>query len=259
MNLLSNFFNLVFFKPLLNALVFIIGIIPFHDVGSAIIVLTIVVRFLIFPLNHHAITTQIKMKQLEPELKEIKEKFKKDAPEQSKRVMELYKQHGINPLSGFLNLIIQLPIIFALYKVFTLNATLDPLNLYSFIHSPENIQIKFLNIFDITKKSYLLAFVTGATQFLQMRLALPPISKKDHADFAQKINMQMRYLMPLFVFFIVSRFASAIAVYWTTMNIFAIIHESIVRRKAMKMIEKNEETKQNNRIIHKRNSKKIND
>lgn len=257
--MISSAFNTAFFEPLLNGLVFLINILPFHDVGLAIIILTIIVRLIIFPLNHRAIITQQKIKQLEPALKDIKEKHKKDNQEQAKKTMELYRQHGVNPFSGFVTLLIQIPIIFALYKVFIAGVQFDPAHIYSFVQIPQFFNLNFLGLFDLTEKSYVLGFVTAATQFIQMRLAIPPIKKLDAGakgsfkdDLARNMNIQMRYVMPVLIFFIVSRLSSGIAVYWTTMNAFAIIHEFIVRKKAGKIMEKNKEnngkTETNNKI-----------
>ncbi|MBI4691928.1 MAG: membrane protein insertase YidC [Candidatus Terrybacteria bacterium] len=239
--MISLIFNNVFYEPFLNGLIWLIDVLPFHDVGLSVIILTLAIRFLIFPLTHRATVTQIKIKQLEPDLKNIKEKFKSNSQEQAKKTMELYRRHGINPFSGFLTLLIQIPVFFALYKIFTAGFNFDFSHLYSFISMPENINLKFLGLFDMTKNSYVLAFLTGLTQFIQMRLALPPVKKEPIAkasfknDFARSLNLQMRYIMPVFIFFIVSRLSSAIGLYWTTMNIFAIVHETIVRKKAGKI------------------------
>jgi len=258
--MLSTAFNTVFFEPLLNGLIFLINILPFHDVGLAIIVLTVAVRFIIFPLNHSAIVTQQKIKQLEPALKDIKEKYKKDNQEQAKKTMELYRSHGVNPFSGFVTLLVQIPIIIALYQVFTAGVQFDLNHVYSFIKIPEKLNLSFLGFFDLTQKSYLLAFITGLTQFIQMQLATPPIKKSDSAqksfkdDLARNMNIQMRYIMPVFVFFIVSRLSSGLSVYWTTMNVFAIIHESIVRKKAGGTANNNGKTETNNKTFNKGNT-----
>jgi len=239
--MISSIFNTVFYEPFLNGLIWLIGILPFHDVGLSVIILTLAIRFLIFPFTHRAAVTQNKIKQLEPDLRNIKEKFKGNSQEQAKKTMELYRQHGINPFFNIIALLIQIPIFFALYKIFTVGFNFDPGYLYSFIKVPENINFKFIGLFDMTKNSYLLAFLTGITQFIQMRLALPAVKKKLIAkasfkdDFARSLSLQMRYIMPVFVFFIVSRLSSAIGLYWTTMNIFAIVHEAIVRKKAEKI------------------------
>ncbi len=242
MTFLKLFYISVFYEPLYNGLAFLANIAPFGDIGIAIIALTLIVKFILFPFSHKTVVTQLKMRKLEPEISALKEKHKENKQEQAKRVMGLYRKHGINPMSGFLMLLIQLPIIFALYRVFLNGLNFNPDDLYSFISTPENIRISFLGIFDLTQKSYILAGFAAVTQFFQMRLATPPLAKKDSSkkgsfqdDFARSMNVQMRYIMPIFVFFIAFRFSSAIALYWTTMNLFAIVHEIIVRSKAKKM------------------------
>ncbi|MCX6731553.1 MAG: YidC/Oxa1 family membrane protein insertase [Candidatus Parcubacteria bacterium] len=239
--MISLIFNKVFYEPLLNSLVWLIGILPFHDVGFAVIILTIVVRLIIFPFTHNATVTQNKMKNLEPELKEIKEKFKNNSQEQTKKTMELYKRHGINPVSGILALFVQLPILFALYRVFLNGGGFDVSHLYHFISVPDFINTKFLGLIDMSKKSYILAGLASVSQFFQMRLAMPPLKKSSNEtnsfkdNLAKSMSIQMRYIMPFFIFYIALRFSSALALYWTTMNIFAIVHETIVRKKAQKL------------------------
>ena len=238
--MISTVYYAVFYKPLLNSLILLVNFLPFNDIGVAIIILTLAVKFLLFPFTHKSTVTQIKMRQIEPELKEIKEKFKTNSGEQAKKTMELYRKHGINPLSSFITLLIQIPIIFALYKVFLSGANFDIVNLYSFTSAPESVNTIFLGIIDMTQRSYPLAFLAALSQFFQMKLAMPPIPKSNQGDsfkdnFARSMNIQMRYIMPFFIFFIGLKFSSAIALYWTTMNIFAIVHEAIVRKKAKKI------------------------
>lgn len=247
---MSYLYNLIFFEPLLNGLALLIKYLPLHDMGLAIIILTLAVRFVILPFTHKSTVTQIKMKRLEPELKEIKNTHKNDSQAQAKKTMELYKRHGINPVAGILTLFIQIPIIFALYKVFLGGTTFDPAHLYSFVAAPDFVNVKFLGLIDVTKKSYIMPIFASLTQFYQMKLAIPPIKKQDMGNsfkdnLAKSMNVQMRYVMPFFIFFIGLRLSSGIALYWTTMNIFAIVHEAIVRKKAEKIYE-NGEPNQNN-------------
>ena len=237
---MSYLYNLIFFEPLLNGLALLIKYLPLHDMGLAIIILTVAVRFIIFPFTHKSTVTQIKMKKLEPELREIKNTHKDDSQAQAKKTMELYKRHGINPVAGILTLFIQIPIIFALYKVFLGGAAFDPAHLYSFVTAPEFVSVKFFGLLDMTQKSYIMPVLAALTQFYQMKLALPPIKKQAGENsfkdnLARSMNIQMRYVMPFFIFFIGLKLSSGIALYWTTMNIFAIVHEAIVRRKAEKI------------------------
>ncbi len=240
--MISAIFNAIFYKPLFNGLVFLVDILPNHDIGLAVIILTLIVRFIIFPLSHRATVTQVKIKQLEPDIKDIKDKFKKDNQEQAKKIMELYKKHGVSPFSSFITLLIQLPIIFALYKVFMTGASFDPNNLYSFISLPDVIHTKFLGLIEMTQKSYVLAGLAAISQYFQISLSSPNIKKpsgpsQSFSDqLARSMSFQAQFIMPLIVFWIGLKFSSAVALYWTTMNIFAIVHEVFVRKKAEKIL-----------------------
>lgn len=239
--MITTIFNTIFYKPLYNALVFLVGVIPGHDIGVAVIILTLLVQFVIFPWRHRSIVTQRKMKEIDPEIKKIKEQFKNNKEEQTKQIMALYRQHGINPFSGFLMLLLQLPIFIALYKLFSVGASFEPSNLYSFVQVPGIIQSKFLNIINITESNYILAFLAGLTQFFQMHLAMPKIKKDNkipssfQEQLAKSFSFQVRFIMPLFIFFIALKFSAAIALYWTTMNVFAIVHEAVVAFRAKKL------------------------
>lgn len=239
--MISTVYNIVFYEPLYNGLVFLINILPFNDLGLAIILLTIIVRFIIFPLSHKSVMTQKKIKILEPEIKKIKEKFKDKKEEQTKQIMSLYRQHGISPFSGFLMLLIQLPIFFALYFILKDASNLSPDILYSFISMPEHINTLFLGFMDITKSSYLVSFLAGLSQFFQIKLAMPSIPKKTSgkssfgSELQRSMGLQMKYVMPIFIFFIAQKFSAGLALYWTTSNVFAIFHEIAVSKKAKEL------------------------
>lgn len=239
--MIGNIFHIIFYQPLYNALVFLVGVVPWHDVGIAVILLTLAVRAILFPLSHRSIITQRKMREIEPEVKKTKEQFKKDRQEQTKRVMALYKAHGISPSSGFLMLLIQLPILIALYKLFSSGIGFKSADLYSFVKMPEIIRMEFFGLIEVSKSNMFLAALAGLTQFLQMQLSVPkikdlgpgPVSFQD--QLARTMNIQARYIMPGVIFFIALKFSSGIALYWTAMNIFAIVHEAIVAYRAKKI------------------------
>jgi len=232
-------FNTIFYEPIYNALVFLVGITPGGDIGLAIILLTIIIKFILLPLHRKAIVSQIKLKQLEPKINEIKEKYK-DKKEQAAKTFELYKQEKINPLSGCLPIIIQLPIIFALYKVFLNGFDFSSVeHLYSFIKAPESININFLGIFDLSARNLFLAVLAGVTQYFQIDLAVKrnPTVKNDgsmQANIGNMMNKQMKYFMPIFVAFISYQISGAIALYWSVNNIFTTIQEVIINRKMAK-------------------------
>lgn len=230
--MLKFLYNEIFYKPLLNGLVFFTSVIPFHDVGFAIIILTVLVKIILFPLTHRSIKTQIKMKRIEPELKKIKQDIQ-NRQKQAEEILKVYRAHGISPYSGFLMLLIQLPILIALYSVFWKGISFDH-NVYSFLNLPEKINLKFLGIFDVTKRSIFLTVLSSVSQFFQIQLSIPSLKKGDGGkknDFNAAFASQMKYFMPVFIFIIAFKLPSAVSIYWTTMNIFAIVHEGFVRRK----------------------------
>lgn len=234
------FFSTVFYQPLYNALVFLISVVPGANVGVAIILLTFLVRGALLPLSHKSVVSQAKMRALAPHLEKVKEKHKDNKQEQARKIMELYKEHGVNPFSGCLLILVQLPIIFALYFVFfkglpSLNAD----HLYSFIHLPDMVpSMMFLGIV-LSSKSLILAAIAAITQYYQIKLSVPPVPPpKDGAkpsfkdEFAKSFNLQMRYMLPVIVFGVSYSISAAIALYWTTSNLFSIGHELFVKRKA---------------------------
>ncbi|MEK7647333.1 MAG: YidC/Oxa1 family membrane protein insertase [Patescibacteria group bacterium] len=226
------------YRPLFNALVFLVDIMPGHDMGLAVIALTILVRVALFPLTHKSVRAQVKMKELEPHIAVLRDKYKDNKEEQAKRTMELYKEHGVNPMSGCLVALIQLPILIALYYLFWRGLDFSANDLYSFVARPEIINMNFFGLLDLQKPSLVFALLAGISQFLQMRLAQPPLppnkgeAKSFQADFSRAMRLQTTYVLPAFIAFISMRFPAVVALYWTTTNIFAIVHESAVRRRA---------------------------
>src|SRR3954463_14095032 len=107
-------YHTLIFNPIYNALVGLFLVLPWADAGVAVILITVIVRLVIFPLSKKAVVTPVRMQEINPELQRIKEKYKDNTEEQAKQTLALYKDKGVNPFSGILVLIIQLPIIFAL-------------------------------------------------------------------------------------------------------------------------------------------------
>lgn len=228
-------FNAIFYQPLYNALVFLSSVVPGHDVGLAIIVLTILVRVVLFPLYQKSAATQLNLKKVEPEIAKIKEKYT-DKQVQAEKLMEIYRVNKINPFVGIVVLLIQLPIVIALFWVFKGDFQFNPDLLYSFVSVPSSVGTHFLGLIDMTTKNIILAILVGVTQFIQMQISLPKIAKKENGkepnlqeDFARSMNLQMKYFMPVFIGFIATGLASAVSLYWVTTNIFSIFQELYVR------------------------------
>lgn len=231
-------FNTIIYTPLYNALILFIDLIPGGDVGVAVIVLTLLVRVVLFPLSKKSSRTQLVMKMIQPKIDALKKKLKDNPQEQAKQTMALYKEEGVNPFAGFLVILIQLPIIFGLYFIF-LRGGLPTINmeiLYNFISVPESINMSFLGILDISSKNIFLAILTGATQFIQISLVAPKMikRKKDAGmkdDMMRSMQLQMRYVMPVIVAVIAYTLPATIGLYWTTSNTFMILQELYIRRQ----------------------------
>lgn len=231
-----------FFNPIYNGLVFFVDSVPGGDVGIAIICITILVKLFLLPLSVSAARTQRVMREIEPQLKDIKEKHKNNREELAKATMDVYKEAGLRPFSSIFLLFLQIPIIFALYwSVYRgggvpfpdINAAL----LYSFVPVPEAVNMIFLGFIDIATKSLPLAALAGITQFIHARLSIPtPVPRKANepadfkADFARNMSLQMRYVMPVVIFFVAYSISAAIALYFTVSNLMAIAQEFVVRR-----------------------------
>jgi YidC/Oxa1 family membrane protein insertase len=233
------FFQPVFYNPLYNALIFLISVLPNANVGLAVIIITCVVKLILFPLTRQSVITSAKMKKLEPELAALRAKYEKDKQEQARQVMDFYKRNGINPFSGFWLLLIQTPIILSLYYIFLRGGlpNVDPSLLYPFIHAPTALNMSFLGI-NIGMPNIILGIIAGISQFIQIQFSVPPMKKAEAGakatlrdDLARSMNMQMRYVLPVFIFIISLKVSGAVAIYWITSNIFIIGQELVVRRK----------------------------
>ena len=240
--MIGTLFNALIYNPFYNGFVFLIKVIPGGDAGIAVVLLTFFVKLALFPTSIKSIKTQIKMRNIEPAINEIKEKYKDDKAVQATHIMNLYKKEEINPFSSFLMLFIQIPVIFGLYFVFVRGGlpNIHADILYSFNALPENVNMLFLGFLDISKKSLILALLAGATQFIQARLLTPPPQQKKEGassireDLARSMSLQMKYVFPVIITVIASRFPAAVALYWVSSNVFSIAQELYVRKKIKK-------------------------
>ena len=233
-------FNTIFVEPLFNLLVLFVNTVPWHDVGLAIILLTVLVKLVLAPLHKKSLIGQFRLKQLEPKINEIKKNYP-DKKEQAAKTFSLYKEYGISPLAGCLPILIQLPIIIALYRVFLSGFDLDAHQLYNFVSRPEVFRMQFLGLVDLTQKSLGFAILAGATQFIQAHFSMKRMAaKNDPSDTSMQASMsrmmgkQMKYFLPIFVGFISYQISAAVALYWAVNNIFTTVQEIIIHRKLAK-------------------------
>lgn len=238
--MISAVFHALIYNPLYNGLVFLVGILPTHDVGIAIIALTIFVRVLLFPLSRRAVETQLMMKKIAPEVERLKEKHKDNREEQAKALFALYRERGVHPFASIGLLLAQLPVLFALYWVFTSGGLPDlhPNLLYAFVSRPPDIDMVFLGLIDMSGKNIALGISAALTQFAYTRLSMGAPEKKPQAtsgtfsgDLARSFEVQARYVLPA-TFVLLSAFIpSAAMLYLTTSNAFMIAQELFAGRR----------------------------
>ena len=240
-------YNEYIFRPLYNGLIGLMDVLPWADVGVAVILFTAIIKVALYPLSKSALLTQIRMKEVEPEAAKIRVQYANDKQAQALKVMELYKAKGIKPFSGVLLLFIQLPILLAIISVFyKIIPEIQTGLLYGFIHAPV-VNTMFLGLIDLTKPNIYLAIATGIIQFLQLKYSLasrtaaktPGTDQPASAAIANSMNAQMKYLVPILAFasiywIIPARFpqaSSMIALYWMTSSFMTFLQELMIRRK----------------------------
>lgn len=180
--------------------------------GLSIILLTIVIKVLTFPLTQKSMVSMKKMSSLQPKMMEIREKFKGDKERTNQATMELYKKEGVNPLGGCLPMLLQIPIFFALYKTLLLSIELQG--------APFILWITDLSLKD---PYYITPIIMGGTMFLQQKMT--PTTATDPMQ--QKIFT----FMPLIFTFLFLTFPAGLVVYWLTNNVLTIAQQYIINRK----------------------------
>ncbi len=237
---MSHFFHIIISVPFYNGLIGLINLLPFADAGVVVIIFTIIIKLILLPLSIKASRAQMQMKSIEKDLNKIKQEYP-DKTEQSQKTMEYYKEKGINPFASFFILIIQLPIIIGLYRVF-LKSGLPQINtamLYPFVTVPTSVNMVFFHFVNIAQKSIALAIIAGITTYFQISIAsgsAQPAGEGMKGDISKAMALQMKYFFPILVVFISYSISAAVALYWITSNLFQIAQEMYIKKKYHKSI-----------------------
>jgi YidC/Oxa1 family membrane protein insertase len=191
----------------------------FGSYAWAIIVLTLIIKTLLWPLQNKATNSMKKMGALQPKMTELREKYSDDPQRMNTEIMKLYKDYGINPLSGCLPMLVQIPIFFGFYNM--LGKAVELRN-SSFLWVQDLSQpdtVAYIAGFPLN----ILPLIMAATMFWQMA-----ISPKSGDATQQKVFM----FMPLIFIFFCYNFASALALYWTVQNLFSVAQLYATRNQA---------------------------
>lgn len=237
MSSFSSFYTTLVWSPLFNGLMWLYTVIPGSDFGVAIIAFTFVLRAILLPLHWKAKKAQQNLSALQPEVKKIQERFKKDREGQGKALMALYSEKKVNPFSGCFPILIQLPILFALFQIF--RSGFDPellAYLYSFVPNPGTVNPIAFGFLDLSKGNIALGFFAALTQYIQTKISLPPAPPpSDKPDFSQILQKQSLYMIPLMLLFFSYSFPAAVTLYWTILNIFGIVQDTAIARLTKKI------------------------
>ncbi len=256
---MGEIFTLLFVQPITNVMVGIYHLLVMLHVPSAlgfsIILLTVVIRLVLYPLMAQQLKSSKKMQEIAPELSKIKAQFKDNPQRQQAETMLLYKRYGINPAAGCLPVIIQLPVIWGLYNVLqhvVKPNALNDINKLVYTDSLKLHQAWDTHFFGLPLGKtpadligtvgvlvLLLPILTGVTQFIQSKMMLPPTpatpkdpkAKSDTAsDFAAAFQTQSLYIFPLMIGFFSYRFPAGLSFYWITFTVFGIIQQYLMQR-----------------------------
>lgn len=237
---MGEFLHTILYLPIFNLLVFLYGILPGADVGFAIIALTVIIKLILWPFMTTSLRSQKALQELQPQIDELKTKHGDDREALAKAMMELYKTEKVNPLSSCLPILLQLPILIALYRVLLAGFAPETLTqLYSFVSNPGEINTHFLGAIDLSQKSLYLAVLAGYFQFFQTRMLIskrPPkqvSGKKGALDetMLASMNKSMLMFMPAITVVIGATLPGGLTLYWVTVNIVSILQQQFVFSK----------------------------
>lgn len=235
--------NALLYQPIWNALVWFYNIIPGQDIGLAIIAITILLKIILFPFTLQGLRSQKALQALQPKIEEIKKKYKGQKEVLAKEMMELYKREKVSPLSSCLPLLIQLPILIALYQVLRAGLGEPPVELlYPFVQDPNGINPMFLGFVDLAKVSIPLAVMAGAVQFVQTRMLQvkrPPKEVRGSEGAKDEtimttMNKQMMYVMPVITVVIGASLPGGVMLYWLVTSLLTVAQQKFFLDKKTK-------------------------
>ncbi|PIX62145.1 hypothetical protein CO057_01185 [Candidatus Uhrbacteria bacterium CG_4_9_14_0_2_um_filter_41_50] len=232
-----NIFFTVLYQPIYNLLVLFYDILPFNDIGLAIILLTLIIKGILFPFTFKTLKSQRDMQAIQPKIAQIREEYKNDKEKMATELMSVYKNNNVNPLASCLPLLIQLPIFIALFRVLrdglgTVNADI----LYSFIPNPEIMNTMFLRLIDLTVVSIPLAILAAIAQFYQAKQTMARKPAKEVAGklgtqdemMADNMSKMMLYFIPVMTLGIgVTSLPGGVMLYWLVTTLLTVVLYSI--------------------------------
>ncbi|MCF6276231.1 MAG: YidC/Oxa1 family membrane protein insertase [Candidatus Magasanikbacteria bacterium] len=236
---MQELFQAILYQPIFNALVALYNVIP--DVGVGILIITIIIKFALYPLTNISLKSQKKLTDIQPKLAELKKKYKDDKQTLAAETMKMYKESNVNPLSSCLPMLLQLPVFLALFWVLKDSlGTTDFSLLYSFVSAPEVLDPMSLGFIDLSKSNIVLAVLAGAAQFWQAKMMQTKKAPKVAGEGAKDENMlssmnkQMLYFMPVLTVIIGMQLAGGVALYWFLSTLLTALQQLFILKRDKK-------------------------
>lgn len=235
-------------NPLFNVLLLTYAILPGHDFGLAIIIITVLIRLAMWPLVKKQLHHQKIMKELQPEIAKIKKQASGDRQKESQMMVELFKEKEVNPFASLGLALLQFPILIALFFVFREIVVGNNIGgvAYSFVSSlgpvkdiianPDSFDPTLFGLVHMGEPSIVLALLAGLAQYAQARQLTPRNTEK--AGFAANIGFNMTLIFPILTVAIAARLPSALALYWFTSSVIAVIQQQIVLGDEVKFVQR---------------------
>lgn len=233
-------FNLILYRPLFNLLIFLYNIIPGHDIGIAIIILTLIVKFILHPFAKKSIQAQKAMQSLQPKINDLKVKYKNDKEKMTQEMLKLYKDEKINPFSSCLPLLLQFPFLIAVFLVFKNGLNSESLTiLYPFIHNPGTINAISFGFLNLAERSVPLAILAGLAQYWQTKMMLvqQPPKNLQHKEGAQDenimaiMNKQMLFMMPAITVIIGLTLPGGLTLYFLVFSLLMGLQQKLILKE----------------------------
>jgi len=192
--------------------------------GLAIILFTLLIKVILFPLTRKQYISMAKMQEIQPELKKIQKKYKNDPQRSQKEMMNVYQKHGVNPFAGCLPILVQLPILLALFR--TLQTFFDP------VKHPEFVNIdkaSFLWVGNLGNPDpIILPVLVAVSTFVQQKISMQASGMGGSGEQTQKILL---YFMPIFIGYISRSFPAGLALYWVVYSLFGIVEQYLIKKQ----------------------------
>ncbi len=227
-------YQTIIYRPLVNALIFLYNTVAFEDLGIAIILLTLIVRFALYPLFHKQLHHNAKLQALQPKLKKIKEEHKNNREKEIEATMALFAEQGTNPFMAIFLSFAQLPVVLALYHLFSRGLHESYVaQLYSFVHAPAALHWTLFGLINLAEPNKIVIALTALVQYFQGLTALPRPENPQMLTVEEKAARRNVLIIPLVIttLFWWLKIPTAVGVYWIVSALFSIAQQRLIRAR----------------------------